>query len=315
MLKDMFEQNSAVRGSSDTTVPPAPRPAAAGPRITAGRRIAIGLLRSCHLVPALAVTALTAGVVVLAGVPAPRGPLAVLAILCGQLSTGWSNDAIDAARDRRAGRSDKPVARGTLPASIVWVAAWVAAAAAVASSLLLGWAAALASLTVTACGWLYNVGVKATVWSWLPYAVAFGTLPAVATLALPDPTWPAAWAIAAGALLGVSAHLANVLPDLADDRATGVYGLPHRLGARWTAVGCPVLLFAGSMTILFGPVLSGAAPLSGWRLACAGVLTAVAAVAGVLGARRPAGRALFFLVLLVAAADVALFAMSGAVLT
>src|SRR3712207_7375206 len=32
--------------------------------------------------------------------------------------------------------------------------------------------------------------------------------------------------------LGVGAHLLNVLPDLEDDAATGVRGLPHVLGPR-----------------------------------------------------------------------------------
>ena len=58
---------------------------------------------------------------------------------------------------------------------------------------------------------------KSTIWSWAPYAVAFGLLPAIATLARPTPRWPEPWAIAAGALLGVAAHFANVLPDLATD--------------------------------------------------------------------------------------------------
>ena len=119
-------------------------------------------------------------------------------------------------------------------------------------SLALGWQPGLASLTVVACGWLYNLGLKATVFSFVPYAIAFGILPAVATLALPDPVWPAPWAMVAGALFGVSAHLANVLPDLDDDVETGVRGLPHRIGARATAVACPVLLGAASLVILLG---------------------------------------------------------------
>ena len=49
----------------------------------------------------------------------------------------------------------------------------------------------------------------------------------------------------AGALLGVGAHLVNALPDLADDEATGVRGLPHRLGPRWTPpVATAVLVLA-----------------------------------------------------------------------
>ena len=79
-------------------------------------------------------------------------------------------------------------------------------------------------------GWAYNLYFKRTLWSALPYAVAFGTLPAVVTLALPDPEWPAPWTFLAGALLSIGAHLLNALPDLADDASTGVHALPHQLG-------------------------------------------------------------------------------------
>ena len=149
-----------------------------------------------------------------------------------------------------------------------------AAGRATVLSLALGWQPGLASLTVVACGWLYNLGLKATAFSFVPYAIAFGMLPAVATLALPDPTWPAPWAMVAGALFGVSAHLANVLPDLDDDIDTGVRGLPHRIGARATAVACPVLLGAASLVILWG-TSGGSGTGAGWRWVAAVALVGV----------------------------------------
>ena len=48
----------------------------------------------------------------------------------------------------------------------------------------------------------------------------------MATLSASPPRMAPGWAVAAGACLGVAAHLANVLPDLADDASTGVRGLP-----------------------------------------------------------------------------------------
>src|SRR5665647_2949905 len=81
-------------------------------------------------------------------------------------------------------------------------------------------------------------------------AVAFGMLPAVATLSASPPRWPAAWALTAGGLLGVVAHLANVLPDLGDDVATGIRGLPHRIGARATALTAAAILLTASAVIL-----------------------------------------------------------------
>ena len=146
--------------------------------------------------------------------------LVTATVFTGQLSIGWSNDRIDADRDREVDRSDKPVAAGAVSSTAVGWAAVISLVSTVALSATLHWRAGVAALVIVVCGWLYNLGLKATVWSWAPYAVAFGTLPAVATLARPGDPSPAAWAVVAGALLGVGAHLANVLPDLVDDVET-----------------------------------------------------------------------------------------------
>ena len=159
--------------------------------------------------------------------------LVAVAFLSGRLLGEMVNDWIDAARDSAVGRQDKPVVSGSVTARTVRWAALTAAAATVPLSLLLGLAAGLAHLVAVAAAWAYNAGLKSTAWSWAPYALAFGLLPAVVVLALPGHPWPPAWAVAAGALLGVGAHLLNVLPDLDDDRSTGVRGFPHRLGRTW----------------------------------------------------------------------------------
>lgn len=267
------------------------------------------LLLSCHPVPTLAVTAISAGLAALAGLTPARAALLVAAVLAGQLSIGWSNDAIDAARDRATERTDKPVASGAVSPRVVAVAAGIALGVAVVLSLLLGWLPGLAALTVVACGWLYNLGLKATALSFVPYAIAFGALPAVATLARPVPQWPAPWAVLAGALFGVAAHLANVLPDLDDDVETGVRGLPHRIGARATAVACSVLLGGAALVILFGTA-GGGGP-AGWRWAVAAVALAVSAAGVLIGLRRPTSRALFLVVIAVAVGAIVLFAFSG----
>lgn len=291
-------------------------PFVAGSSMTAAPAGQAGVVRalvlSCHPLPTVAVTAISAGLAALAGLSLGRGALVVAAVFAGQLSIGWSNDAIDAARDRATARSDKPVAAGAVSPRVVGVAAGTALVLAVVLSLSLGWWPGLASLTVVACGWLYNLGLKATVFSFVPYAIAFGMLPAVATLALPDPTWPAPWAMAAGALFGVSAHLANVLPDLDDDIGTGVRGLPHRIGARATAVACPVLLGAASLVILGG---TSGADSGGWRWIAAAALLVLIAAGVTVGMRNPRSKALFLIVMAAAVTAVALFAASGQALT
>ena len=126
----------------------------------------------------------------------------------------------------------------------------LAVAACAGLSLTLGVAAGLVHLGCVASAWAYNLGLKATAWSWLPYALSFGGLTAVVTLA--DGQAPPWWWPVGAALLGVAAHLLNVLPDLADDAATGVRGLPHRLGPRRIAPVAAVVLVAASAVVLVG---------------------------------------------------------------
>lgn len=254
------------------------------------------LVRACHPAPTAAVTVLATLAAVVAG-HAPGGvALVALAVLAGQLTIGWSNDLVDAARDRAVGRADKPVATGELPVPVLRGALVAASVACVVASALLGPAAGLTHLVLlVGSGWAYNLWLKRTVLSWLPYVVAFGSLPAVVWLALAPPARPPAWMVAVGALLGLGAHLVNVLPDLADDAATGVRGLPHRLGARATGILAVAALTAGSAVALLAP--AGRAGPWPWAL-----LAAVAALA--VWALLRGGRAPFRAALVIAVVDV-----------
>lgn len=215
-------------------------------------RTARHLLGAAHPGPAFAVTVLAGLLALASAMPATRAVLVVLAVLAGQLSIGWSNDIIDAGRDRRVGRLDKPIASGELAERWARLACTIAVLASVPLSLASGWWAGLVQLVLVAAGWAYNLGLKSTIWSWLPYAVAFGALPVFVALAADPDVVPALWVPLAGALLGVGAHLVNVLPDLDDDAATGVRGLPHRIGARWTPMLAVAVLMAASLTIVLG---------------------------------------------------------------
>ncbi len=190
------------------------------------------------------------------------------------------------------------------------MAAGSALALCVPLSLANGLAAGAAHLAGVAAAWAYNLGVKRTVLSWLPYAVAFGLLPAFLTLALPGRPWPPAWAVAAGALLGVGAHAANVLPDIADDLGTGVHGLPQRLGLRRARLLAAVPLLAASAVLALGPPgRLGTAGRAG--LALTGVLALAVAVPPRAGAR---SRVPFLAALALAVLDVALLLARGSAL-
>lgn len=252
------------------------------------------VLGAAHPGPATAVTVLTALLAVSAGHGWRSGALVVLAVAAGQLSIGWSNDLLDAARDRAVGRRDKPLARGAVTDQVVRRLVAGALVACVLLSWACGWRSAVVHLGLgVASGWAYNLGLKRTAWSALPYAVAFGALPAVVWLALPHPVEPPAWMLLTGALLGVGAHLLNALPDLADDLATGVRGLPQRLGARVVRVTAPLVLLAGTGVAVLGPGgrggsggsggcggWGGSVPGSAWAAGAAALVLAVVAMTG-----------------------------------
>lgn len=264
------------------------------------------LLRSSHPGPAAGVTVITVLLGVAVGLEPLRVVLLGVTMAFTQLSIGLSNDWIDAARDRDAGRTDKPVARGEVAVGVVRAAAWMSAGLAVALSATFGIPFFVAHLVALAGGWSYNAWLKRTAVSVVPYAVSFGLLPALATLALPSPAAPAWWAVAAGALLGVAAHVANVLPDLDDDAATGVRGLPHRLGRVGATLLAGIALAgaAGALAIGLGSPIA----LAGLALSLAASVAAV--VAGLRGSRWG-----FRLVIVAALVDVALLVIAGPALT
>lgn len=267
-----------------------------------GRPPMPALLAAAHGGPALAVTAV-AGLLALRADLRPLDAVAVTAaVFTGQLTIGWGNDLLDLRRDRAVGRTDKPLAIGALAVSRVVPALVVAALACLVLSALADWRSALVNATLaTGAGHAYNLGLKATAWSWAPYACAFGTLPSVVTLADPTQGWAPLWMTGAGATLGVGAHLLNTLPDLADDERTGVRGLPHRIGERRSRVLAAVLLPAASLLAVLGP--AGTPPEWAWAvLAPVAVLALLSLVSrGRTPFRAAVAIALLDVVLLVAA--------------
>jgi 4-hydroxybenzoate polyprenyltransferase len=260
-------------------------------------RRARGMLAATHPAPAAVVTVLALVFALGVGLDAGTTALVTAAVAAGQLSVGWSNDWLDAARDRRVGRPDKPTVTGDVTPRLLRTGAFVALGTCAVLSLTTGVVPGLLHLAAVGSAWSYNARLKGSPLSWLPYAVSFGLLPAFVVAAAGDGRVVAGWTVAAAAMLGVGAHLANVLPDLEDDDATGVRGLPHRLGRRATSVLAPVVLAAGSVVILLGPPGPPATPSA----VLTGGAVVLAVAAGAVGLLRPRSRAPFLLSLAVAA--------------
>lgn len=232
-------------------------------------------------------------------------PLALLAatMVVGQLSVGWSNDAFDARTDAVAGRTEKPTVSGLVTSRALWVGACAALLLSAALSwLVAGFGGGSFHVLALAMAWTYNTALSRTAWSWVPYALAFGAMPAFLSYGLNGMS-PAPWTVAVFAIVGVSAHLANALPDVESDSAAGLDGLAVRLGSRRGLVLCWFLLGVGS-AILVG-VTFGPRPIVAWIV----VAAFAASVAAGAVARRPS--VMFRALLAVVAIDVTALVFAG----
>ncbi|QIX28749.1 UbiA family prenyltransferase [Nocardioides sp. JQ2195] len=258
----------------------------------------LSLVRAAHFGPSVAVTVVVALLAVALDLSAYEGLVVTAAVFTGQLTIGWGNDLLDADRDRAVGRGDKPLASRDLAPSFVLRCLLIVGVACVVLSLMVGWRSGMTHVVLgVLSGHLYNLYLKASPWSWLPYAVAFGSLPAVVSLAGHPSELPPAWMVTTAAALGVAAHFLNTLPDLEDDVATGVRGLPHRLGAvRCRLIATALLILATAVAVL-GP--AGAPAPWAWT-----TLVVVVAIASIALFGR--GKAPFYATVTIALVDVVL---------
>lgn len=208
------------------------------------------LARASHPLPSLAVSVFALALGLAAGAGAARSALLGAAVLAGQLGIGWLNDLVDADLDAAAGRAAKPVAAGEVSRRTVRVATAVTVLVCAALSAALGAVPALLHLVAVASAWAYDLGLKRTPASPLPFALSFGLLPAIA--ATTAGVAPAGALVVAAALLGASAHFANTVPDAEADTVTGVRGLPQRIGPHRSQ-----LVAAGGVVVACAVVLSG----------------------------------------------------------
>jgi 4-hydroxybenzoate polyprenyltransferase len=230
--------------------------------------------------------------------------LALLAglLACNQYAAGALNDAVDAEADAAADRG-KPIQRGVISRRAVATAAVVAGVASLGFGLALGPATLALAVVGLACAWSYDLWLKGTIFSALPFAVAVPTVPLFGYAAagrFPAVLW---WAWPIGALLAIATHLADALPDVERDRATGVRGLATRLGVgRSAAVAAACYLAAVAMALWSG-LVAGDRPVVVAGAALAVVLGLAALPAG---ARGPAGRRVAYRLVLAGMAALAL---------
>jgi 4-hydroxybenzoate polyprenyltransferase len=153
-----------------------------------------------------------------------------IAIFAGQLVVGWSNDFIDAPLDIAAQRTKKPIVSKEINPEQLKRSIVFALVAAVLLSLFspLGLTGTLIHFLGILSATFYNLKLKSTIISPLPYIVSFGALPWA--IYLPVGNQPPLWLFIDFMLIAVAFHFFNVLKDFQWDINQGVLGLPQRLG-------------------------------------------------------------------------------------
>lgn len=214
------------------------RPLTAAPRVhaaapAAGAAPRWWALRLLHPFPSLLVAGLTAALVPFADryADAPLYVVLGLGMLLFQFAIGAANDAADASADLAA-KPWKPIPAGIVSVrTATFVAAGCAGAGLVVTAdLQLGaWLVGVAGLL---CGLSYDLALKRTAFSWLPWSLAFPLVPTWVYLAADAWEPPLAWIFPLGVCLGLALYLANQAPDVESDRAAGVRGLAQILGQR-----------------------------------------------------------------------------------
>ncbi len=208
----------------------------------------LGLLRATHFLPTVTVTTLTFLLAWRTSDLQTANGIAAT-VLTGQLIVGWSNDLVDYSDDLLHERQNKPLVSGSISLSSL---KWSCALAGVALLTLtivgpLTGRFGLAHLLAVVSAIAYNFKLKATPFSFLPYAFSFGLLPVIILGATAQPS--KLWMVVVGATFGIGVHLANVFKDLENDRSSGIYGLPQILGVEKSRIGCTISFGSGGLVM------------------------------------------------------------------
>ncbi len=208
-----------------------------------------GLILATHFGPTVLVVSISFCLSLSQYSPSQSLEIAI-AIFAGQCVVGWSNDLIDFPLDLAASRQKKPLVDGKISERMLRIAIPVALASAILLSFLGPLGAkgtalhALGIFSATA----YNVKLKKTILSPLPYVISFGALPWAIFLSAGK--LPPAWLYLAFIFFALAFHFLNVVKDLAWDRSQGILGLPQRLGKRGSLATAITFSLCGALCAL-----------------------------------------------------------------
>ena len=216
-------------------------------RAVAARWTVVDLL---HPIPSLLTTLAAMGFAWIFGIgPRDRRFWWIAAImLLVQFSISALNEWADADLDRRAGRQ-RPIPLGVVSRGAALSLAVVCAVGAFLLSVLanLGPFALLLVGVGTACGWVYDLWLKPTPLSFVPFAIAFPLMPFWIGVLAGHPLTSLLLLFLGGSPLATAIHLADAVPDRDRDRAAGLTTLAVALGKPRAEMAAVALLLVGAL--------------------------------------------------------------------
>jgi len=216
------------------------------------------------------------------------GPLVALrlgaSMLALQASIGAVNDVVDAGVDRGR-KPGKPLPRGVVGRGEAQAVATIGLVLGLALSGLSGIPTGAVAASGVGLGYVYDVRLSRTAWSWLPLAAALPLVPIHAWLGSTGQV-PAALLtlVPVGILAGGGLMLANGLADLERDLAAGVRTAAVALGQWAWAVDASAMAAVVALAWLLAPSTAGS------LLAATSLGTVLAILGVVLSAARSPGR-------------------------
>jgi 4-hydroxybenzoate polyprenyltransferase len=211
------------------------------------------VLELFHPIPSLLTTVAALGFAWIFGI-GPRDPrfgsIGAIMLLV-QFSISALNEWADAELDRRAGRR-RPIPLGLVSRGAALATAVVCAVGAFLLCVLssLGPLALLLVGLGTACGWAYDLWLKATPLSFVPFAVAFPLMPFWIGVLAGRPLTSLLVLFLGGSPLATTIHLADAIPDRDRDRESGLKTLAVVLGKPGAEMATAGLLLLGTMVAI-----------------------------------------------------------------
>ena len=239
-----------------------------------------------HPIPSLLTTLASLGFAWIFGI-GPRDRrfwwIATIMLLV-QFSISALNEWADADLDRRA-RRQRPIPLGLVSRGAALAIAVVAAVGAFLLCVLadLGPFALLLVGIGTACGWAYDLQLKATPLSVVPFAIAFPLMPFWTGALAARPLSSLVILFLGGSPLAAAIHLADAIPDRDPDRAAGLRTLAVALGTPRAELAAAGFLLLGSLVstiLVIRRGQSSTAALSLVTVAASGLVVGISSRAG-----------------------------------